>query len=109
MAARGKGSQHAALHAGILELIEKVIGESDLALLARNRLSGDLAGILRVKKGRFRLFYILATEKVAARVLYVGFRKEGDKRDAYEEFRRYLRAGVFDPQFAELGLKKPAR
>jgi hypothetical protein len=43
----------------------------------------------------------------AAVVLFIGYRKEGDKHDAYVEFERHLKRGAFDQQFAELGLPKP--
>jgi mRNA-degrading endonuclease RelE of RelBE toxin-antitoxin system len=102
-----KGAQRAALYDGVANLIKTVIAESDLALLPKNRLSGELAGVLRIKKGRFRLFYLASTEKAAAVVLFIGYRKEGDKHDAYVEFERHLKRGAFDQQVAELGLPKP--
>lgn len=40
-------------------------------------------------------------------LLWVGYRKEGDKNDAYEEMRRRMKNGDFDVHFEELGIKKP--
>jgi mRNA-degrading endonuclease RelE of RelBE toxin-antitoxin system len=107
MAEHAPGTQLTGLYNAVLEIIEKVIGESDLALLPKNHLRPPLSPVLRIKKGRFRLFYIASTERQAATVLFLGQRKEGDKRDAYIEFTRHLKRGAFDRQFAELGLNPP--
>ena len=43
-----------------------------------------------LKKGRFRVFYDIDETRRIIRILHVGFRKEGDKRDAYREFQRLI-------------------
>jgi len=60
-----------------------------------------------VKIGRLRVFFIASEPTKRAIVLCLGYRKAGDKNDAYEEVRRLIRRGSFDPQFAELGITKP--
>jgi hypothetical protein len=104
-----EGSAQATIYRGFQHFVEHIIADSELAFLPQNRLTGDLAGLLRVHKARMRLFYIASREKQAAIVLLLGtsLRKEGDKNDPYEEIRWYLRRSDFDPYFAELGLTKP--
>lgn len=89
-------------------MIRDVVANPDLALAHQNMLKDDLAGVLRVKVGRrHRIFYLASSEKRRAIVLMFGFRKEGDKNDAYEVVRRLVRKGAFDAHFAALGVKKP--
>lgn len=70
----------------------------------------DFGNVFRTKPtGRTRLFYIASSRLQLVRVLYLGMqRKEGDKRDAYSEFSRLLKAGRFDSDFAALGVGKPS-
>jgi mRNA-degrading endonuclease RelE of RelBE toxin-antitoxin system len=71
-------------------------------------LKGELAGVYRVKQGRrFRVLYIFSKRKMLLVILFMGERKDGDKHDVYEHFKRLLRRGVFDPQLQEVGLSKP--
>ncbi len=71
-------------------------------------LKEDLAGVFRVKVGkRIRIFYLASSVHNTAIVLMIGYRKEGDKNDAYEVLRRLLHRGAFDAHFAELGVRKP--
>ncbi|MEY4510529.1 MAG: Toxin with endonuclease, of toxin-antitoxin system [Pseudomonadota bacterium] len=72
------------------------------------RLRDELRCVQRLKLGRFRLFFIYSTPLQRVSVLYIGFRKEGDTADAYEEFGRLLKRGYFDNMFAELGLSRDA-
>jgi hypothetical protein len=60
-----------------------------------------------VKKGRIRVFYAASSERARAVVLLLGYRKQGDKRDAYAELERLLRRKDFDRVFEDLGVKKP--
>lgn len=103
------GTARASAYNGFKHFIEVIVSESDLALLPQHRLTGNLAGVLRLKKGRMRLFFIASAEKQAAIVLMLGssLRKEGSQDDPYEEVRRYLKRDTFDACFAELGLTKP--
>lgn len=102
-----KGAAPASALTGIRKLVEHIVAESDLATLPKHRLKDDLTGVLRIKHGRLRLFFIANQE--AAIVLMVGYRKAGDRHDAYEEFGRLLQRGTFDQLFAELRLAKPPR
>jgi mRNA-degrading endonuclease RelE of RelBE toxin-antitoxin system len=54
------------------------------------RLTDDLAGYRRLKKGRYRVFYDIDEGRRVIRILHIGFRKEGDRRDAYREFQRLI-------------------
>jgi len=69
----------------------------------------DFGNVFRTKPtGRTRLFYIASSRLQVVRVLYLGMlRKEGDKKDAYKEFSRLLKAGRFDADFAALRVGKP--
>jgi hypothetical protein len=84
-----------------------VLGESELALSDQTRLRGELSSVRRIKKQRLRLFFIVSTSNQAARLLFIGYRKQGHKHDAYAEFERRVRRGEFDQQFAELGIERP--
>ena len=52
------------------------------------RLKDELAGYRRVKKGRHRIFYAVDEERSLIIILHIGFRKAGDRHDAYREFQR---------------------
>lgn len=67
-----------------------------------------LANVGRSKWGRFRIFFIASSQQQRIVVLFIGYRKEGDKKDAYEEFSRLLKRGSFDDIFQALGVGKPA-
>ncbi len=54
------------------------------------RLTDDLAGFRRLKKGRYRIFYEIKEAEHLIRVLFIGHRKEGDKQDAYRLFRKLI-------------------
>ena len=54
------------------------------------RLTEDLAGYRRLKKGRYRVFYRVDEDQALIRILFIGFRKEGDKSDAYRLFRKLI-------------------
>ena len=104
-----EGSAQATVYRGLQHLVENVIGEPHLVFLPQHCLTGDLAGVLRIEKGRLRLFFIASRERQAAIILLLGtsVRKAGDKNDPYEEIRWYLRRSDLDSYFAELGLTKP--
>jgi hypothetical protein len=102
-----QSAQQAAPYETVADVIRTIVANPELAFMPKHALRSPLAGVFRIKKGRFRLFFIASREKQAAIVLFLGYRKEGDKRDAYSEFERHLRRGAFDPQFVELGMKRP--
>jgi mRNA-degrading endonuclease RelE of RelBE toxin-antitoxin system len=98
-------------HEKILEGLRKVLEALELDMVAFHRgnaLGRDLSNVWREKFGRWRLFYLASREKQRVLVLMLGpGRKAGDKNDPYVEFKRRLKRGDFDPQFAELGVTKP--
>jgi mRNA-degrading endonuclease RelE of RelBE toxin-antitoxin system len=75
----------------------------------KRALSGSLANIFRVKKGRIRICYIGASEQKRLIVLYISDtpRKAGDSNDPYAILHRILRSGDCDPFFDDLGISKP--
>lgn len=107
MREREQGARYVDLYPSVVEMIKTIVGESDLALSDQTRLRGDLSSVRRIKKQRLRLFFIASTAKQAAIVLFLGYRKEGHKHDAYTEFERRVRRGEFDQQFADLGIERP--
>ena len=87
--------------------LDRVISEHALnpkfALGARK--SGSLHGVFRQKSGRLRVFWIASKPKMTAIVLFIGYRKAGDKKDAYEQFKHRLSHGDFDHHFKALDLE----
>jgi hypothetical protein len=67
----------------------------------------NLSGVRRAKLGRERVFFLASRQKQLAIVLMLGFRKDGDRNDAYVEIVRRIRRGEFDEQFCEAGIAKP--
>ena len=98
---------HAANYNALRKIIEEIVADPQFAFAHQNMLRGQLANVLRVKHGRERIFYIASSKLGRACVLLIGYRKSGDKNDAYEVFQRLLRRGSFDAHFAELGVTKP--
>lgn len=90
-------------------LLEDVISNPDHALMPKNALRDDLRGIQRDKLGRWRVFYVVSTARGIAAVLYVGWRKEGDRDDAYAEMTRLVTGGEFDLFLEEIGLPRRGR
>ena len=101
-----EGLAYAAVKAGIA----RVVANPDHCGASQFRLKGGLHPVCRFKTGpssRYRVFYIFSLELETSIVLYIGFRRAGDKRDAYADFESRLRGGDFDEQFRELGVKLP--
>ncbi|MDA1315879.1 MAG: type II toxin-antitoxin system YhaV family toxin [Acidobacteria bacterium] len=75
----------------------------------KRALSGSLANIFRIKKGRIRICYIGASEQKRLIVLYISEspRKAGDSNDPYAILNRILRSGDCDAFFDDLGISKP--
>lgn len=93
------------------KLLHEVVTNEDLAFAAATALGRrgpvNLAGVRRAKLGRQRVFFLASREKQLAIVLMLGFRKEGDRNDAYVEIVRRIRRGEFDEQFREAGITRP--
>lgn len=101
-----EGLAYAAVKAGI----QRVVADSAHCGASQFRLRGDLHPVCRFKTGqdsRYRVLYIFSLEREISIVLYIGFRRAGDKRDAYADFERRLRGQEFDEQFREIGVKLP--
>lgn len=105
MAQRGLAGVKAA--DSIAKAERDIIANPELALHSKHQLRNPLHGILRVKIGRLRVFYIVSRELGVARVVYIGFRKAGDKREAYSELTRLIRGGKLDADFEALSLEPP--
>jgi hypothetical protein len=104
-------SAHDAKWRALKKLLQEIVSNEDHALSAATALgrrgSLNLAGIRRAKLGRERIFFVASREKQVAIVLMLGYRKEGDRNDAYVEIVRHIRRGEFDEQFREAGIAKP--
>ena len=97
----------ATLYRSVLRLVTDIISDPVHAFDLKYRLRPPLGSVFRVKAGRLRVFFLASSTHQRSIVLAVGFRKEGDKRDAYTELERWISRGDFDPQFAELGISRP--
>lgn len=77
----------------------------------RYALSGPLANIFRMKKGRLRICWLASSQKREVTVLFISetLRKEGDVRDPYKVFTDLVMSGRFDEVFDRLGVKRPTR
>jgi len=72
-------------------------------------LSGYLANIFRVKKGRYRICWIASSQHRIIFVLFISesLRKDGDANDPYRLFEKLVKAGEFDSFFDQLGIRRP--
>lgn len=101
-------TREALTYAAVRAAIDRVIRDPEHA--GNQRLTGDLFPVCRIKLGpktRDRLFYIVNVEKRQARLLFLGYRREGHRKDAYEVFRKRLKRGDYDTLFREIGAKLP--
>jgi mRNA-degrading endonuclease RelE of RelBE toxin-antitoxin system len=104
------GSAEEAVYKGMRKILDELLSHEERALDRSNgcRLGNhDFGNVFRQKLGRYRIFYIVSKAHQQSTVLFIGYRKEGDKNDAYAELSRRLQTDEFDPQFAELSVKKP--
>ena len=78
---------------------------------AKRALSGTLAKIYRVKKGRIRICYIGRSDQKRIIVIYISDtpRKEGDINDPYAVLSKILRSGDCNTFFDELGIPFPKK
>jgi mRNA-degrading endonuclease RelE of RelBE toxin-antitoxin system len=104
-AGRGPDTNHAKLWRAMRATVQDALGEPDVAITKDTTLQDDLRGVLRIKMGRHRIFYLCNRERTV--ILFIGWRKEGAADDAYNEAKRLIKAGKFDPQFAELEVPFP--
>jgi mRNA-degrading endonuclease RelE of RelBE toxin-antitoxin system len=97
------GSKELTAYNALRTLLDKAIPNYpfDLKFALGNRAGVRLNGIYRGKIGRLRVFWIASSTKQEIIILFIGYRKSGDKKDAYEQFVRYLKAGIFDHHFDE--------
>lgn len=71
--------------------------------LANNfKLGNDLQDYCRHKWDRYRLFFKVFEPEKAIFILWLGLRKDGDKKDAYAIFTKRVLAGFFVESFGEL-------
>ena len=103
------GSKELTAYHAVRRVMEEIIPKFPLppqyALTKKH--GSNLKGIFRTKAGRLRIFWIASSKAKTAIVLAIGFRKEGDRNDAYSYLVRLLRSGDLDICFEELGMKKP--
>ena len=61
-------------------------------------LSDELAGYrsIRAVGQRYRILYTIEDQKVTVIVVTLGIRKEGDKKDVYEQARKLARRGLLN-------------
>ena len=92
---------------GIEEAVKKIIPQDPFAL--NRSLSGKLAGIYRVKKGRIRICYVGSSTTRKIGILYISEkpRKEGDKNDPYVLLTKMIQSGRFAEFLEELGVGRP--
>ncbi len=104
-------SAHDATWRALRKLLQEIVTNEDLAFSAATALGRrgpvNLSGVRRAKLGRQRVFFLASRERQLAIVLMLGFRKEGDRNDAYVDIVRRIRRGEFDEQFREAGITRP--
>jgi hypothetical protein len=106
-AIRSPGTNHEKVWLALKQVLEAL--PLDMVALRRdNMLKRDLAHVWREKCGRWRIFYLVSSERQRVVVLaLLPGRKQGDKSDPYVLFAKMIKHGDFDQQFAELGVSKP--
>lgn len=91
----------------VQEAIKNIIPHNPLD--KRYALSGHLANIFRIKKGRYRICWIASSQHRMIFILYISetLRKEGDVNDPYRVFTKMVMTGEFDSVFDQLGIRRP--
>jgi mRNA-degrading endonuclease RelE of RelBE toxin-antitoxin system len=91
------------------EALDKIIPHDPFA--PERSLSGALAGIYRVKKGRIRICYVGSSANKQITILYISDtpRKAGDARDPYRVFTRMIQSGKFEKFLDPPGVHKPSK
>jgi mRNA-degrading endonuclease RelE of RelBE toxin-antitoxin system len=104
-----KGTNWHTVYSGIKKCVSDIIGKNPISpdyALGKKR-DVRLTGIFRGRVGRLRIFWIASSDRHESIVLFIGYRRAGDQKDAYAAFVKYLRSGKFDHHFKELGQKNP--
>ena len=72
-------------------------------------LTGPLANIFRLKKGRHRICWVASTEHRLIMIIFISetLRKDGDTNDPYRILTKMVMTGELDPIFDRLGIRKP--
>jgi mRNA-degrading endonuclease RelE of RelBE toxin-antitoxin system len=72
-------------------------------------LTGPLANLFRLKKGRHRICWIASSEHRTIFIIFISetLRKEGDANDPYRILTKMVMTGELDPIFKKLGIRKP--
>jgi toxin YhaV len=91
----------------VQEAIKVIIPQNPLD--RRHALSGALANIFRLKKGRYRICWICSSRHRTIFILFISesLRKEGDVNDPYRVFTKLVMTGEFDSIFDQLGVRRP--
>jgi len=91
----------------VKEAIKIIIPQSPVD--RKYALSGNLANIFRIKKGRHRICWIASTQHRVIFILFISesLRKDGDANDPYRVFAKMVMTGEFDSMFDQLGITKP--
>ena len=92
---------------GIEEAVTRIIPQDPFA--PSRSLSGKLAGIYKVRKGRIRICYVGSSTTKKIGILYISEkpRKEGDKNDPYVLLTKMIQSGRFAEFLEELGVGRP--
>ena len=106
---RKTGNRHLAVYDGLKNLFEDIIPYRalDPTFTLETKHGISLGGVNRAKQGRLRIYWIASSAKRLVYILFIGYRKEGDRKDAYRKFVAHLRRGSFDRLFANLDQKNP--
>ena len=110
-AAKARGdmaSSHITALNMIDEVIEKIIPRDPFN--RKYALTGKLAKIFRMQKGRLRICWIGSSVRRKIYVLFISetLRKAGDVNDPYRLLTNMVLSGEFDALFERLGLKPPS-
>jgi len=100
----------AILYRAIKAAVDTVLSSAEKVDAPQHKLRAPLTNVCRLKPGpasRYRLFFIFSLKHRKSIVLWIGFRKEGDRKDAYTQFTKMLQKGTFDEQFRELEIPIP--
>ena len=101
-------SEQATVYKAIRRQVEEVLPEPARCFSTQNLLKGiPNVATAYVGTKRWRLAYIVSSEKQLCVLLGVFYRKDGDKHDAYADIIRLIRGGEFDAQFDEAGFTRP--
>lgn len=91
----------------VQEAIKTIIPQNPID--KKYALSGHLANIFRIKKGRYRICWVASSQHRIIFILFISesLRKEGDINDPYRLFTKMVMTGEFDSVFDQLGIRKP--